>query len=366
MNLKTVFLVCTGLGRINRGYETFTQECFDALKNESVFDMYLFKGAGKESDKEKVISNVHRHHFLAKFFAKLIRKDAYFIEQFTFFVSFIWSLLKYKPSVVFYSDFILGTFLWNFRRLTDLKYHLLFSNGAPNGPPFSRCDMVQQLLPFYYDIAIEAGEPVSQQFLLPYGFAMPTPQTKSMTELRASLGIPQHSFVILSVGAINASHKRMNYLIDEIASLDRGNVFLLLLGQNTSETESIEKLAIDKLGTSFVIKNVTYENIGQYYRLSDLFVLCSLSEGFGRVYIEALSYGLPVIAHDYKVAREVMSDCATYVDMKKIGVLRNELVNAVLAGRNEDTKQHNIAYVKQNYAWEKLKDRYIEMINKLI
>lgn len=364
--MNKIFIVCTGLGRINRGYETFSQECFDVLKNEPEFDMYLFKGAGPESEKEKVVLNLHRHHFLANFFAKLIGKDAYFVEQFTFFLSFVWSLFKYKPSVVFYSDFILGTFLWNFRRLTGLKYKLLFSNGAPNGPPFSRCDLVQQLLPFYYNIAIQAGEPVSNQYLLPYGFAMPETRSESKTELRTLLGIPQNSFVILSVGAINASHKRMDYLIDEIACLGRGDVYLILLGQNTSEMELIEKLARENLGDSFLIKNVTYDQVSHYYYLSDLFVLCSLTEGFGRVYIEALSYGLPVIAHDYLVAREVMGDCATYVDMNVVGDLKNELSRAVLEGQSVNKKEQNITFVKQNYAWDKLKDRYVEMIKKLL
>ena len=29
--ISKVFLICSGLGRVNRGFESFTQECFDAL-----------------------------------------------------------------------------------------------------------------------------------------------------------------------------------------------------------------------------------------------------------------------------------------------------------------------------------------------
>ena len=44
-----VFLVCPGVGHVNRGYETFTRECFEALKADDRFDLFLFKGAGPGS-----------------------------------------------------------------------------------------------------------------------------------------------------------------------------------------------------------------------------------------------------------------------------------------------------------------------------
>ena len=39
-----VFLVCPTLGRINRGIESFTRECFDSLSKVSSLDVTLFKG----------------------------------------------------------------------------------------------------------------------------------------------------------------------------------------------------------------------------------------------------------------------------------------------------------------------------------
>ena len=41
---------------------------------------------------------------------------------------------------------------------------------------------------------------------------------------------------------------------------------------------------------------VTRQAVGNLYRRSDLFVLATISDGFALTQIEAMSYGLPVIA----------------------------------------------------------------------
>lgn len=46
------------------------------------------------------------------------------------------------------------------------------------------------------------------------------------------------------------------------------------------------------------------EDIGEVYAYSDIFLLTSFSEGWGRVVIEAASYGLPIVMTDVGLARE--------------------------------------------------------------
>src|SRR6185437_484660 len=145
------FIVCCGLGHVNRGYETFTRECFDALKDSSELDLILYKGAGKTEKKEVALWCLKRNGSVAKSLGNLFKKDAYYFEQLTFFISFIPSILLKKPDVIFFSDFILGCWLSHFKRILNLKYKLLFSNGAPNGPPFRLFDHVQQLLPVHLE-----------------------------------------------------------------------------------------------------------------------------------------------------------------------------------------------------------------------
>src|ERR1700750_581633 len=111
-----VFIVCTGVGHINRGYESFTKECFDALKDNDAFDLYLLKGGGKSTGKEIKISCIKRNTSLASFIDRITRKGTYWVEQFTFLIGMLSSIARYKPAVIYYSDFILGTYLWHVRK----------------------------------------------------------------------------------------------------------------------------------------------------------------------------------------------------------------------------------------------------------
>ncbi len=57
---------------------------------------------------------------------------------------------------------------------------------------------------------------------------------------------------------------------------------------------------------------VPQDQIAQVYRASDLFVFPSLCESFGFPLVEAMSAGLPIIAADTPVNREMCADAAAY------------------------------------------------------
>jgi 1,2-diacylglycerol 3-alpha-glucosyltransferase len=263
-----VFIVCTGLGHINRGYESFTRECFDALKDTNEFNLYLIKGGGKSIGNEIAVPNLPRRNKAAQFLAKILPTDSYTIEQVTFCMAMLPLILTKKPAVIFYSDFTLGTYLWHLRKYFKFKYKLLFSNGAPNGPPFKTEDHVQQLLPVYLEQAIQQGASVSMQTLLPYGFDIDIQERinsiHQKDQVRKHLGLSSTQKIILSVGAINKHHKRMDYLIEEIAKLEN-EYYLVILGQFEAETADLQRLASEKLAGRFTIANVSFQQVKDYY-----------------------------------------------------------------------------------------------------
>ncbi|MFM7358034.1 MAG: glycosyltransferase, partial [Sediminibacterium sp.] len=313
--MVTVFLVCSGLGNVQRGYESFTQECFEALEREThtSIEVFLFKGGGKSQNKEFVLPNLPRASWLAKKLGKILEKDSYFIEQFTFALSLLTYIYLKRPHVIFFSDFSVGTTLWHCRRMTGLPYKLIFCNGASYGPPFSRTDFVQHSTPVHYQMALDAGESPSKHFLIPQGIEI-IDQLKILSqEERFSLGhaleLPSDRPIILSVAAIDKTVKRIDYLISEVAQLSEPRPFLIMLGHQTTESPEIVNMGKQLLGKeNFLIKTVPMSEVTKYYQVADIFVLTSLKEGFGRVFVEAMSYGLPCIAHDYDVARFVLKD----------------------------------------------------------
>ncbi len=84
-----LFVVCSGLGRVNRGYESFARECFDALVDNPNLKVSLWKGGGCSKPKETVLWNLPRDSRIAKLLGKFTRRGSYFIEQLTFTLSLL-------------------------------------------------------------------------------------------------------------------------------------------------------------------------------------------------------------------------------------------------------------------------------------
>jgi len=370
-----VFLVCSGLGHIKRGFESFTQECFDALSQETSLDITLFKGGGRSSSKEITLWNLPREKWTAKLLAKLSNgksysNNPYFVEQASFCLSIIPYIFREKPDVIFFSDFALGTILWHWRRISKLSYKLLFSNGAPNGPPFTRMDHVQHLTPTHYQAALAVGELANKHSLVPYGIRIDKKYSPlgsvEQSALRQKLGLPIDRSVVLSVAAINKTHKRMDYLIQEVASLPEPRPYLLLLGQIDQESSEILELGHQLLGkTNFRADTVAPEELKDFYRAADIFVLASLNEGFGRVLLEAMANGLPCLAHDYEVAKFVLGNDGNFTDFTIKGNLAR-LIQQVLSQKIEQSNFLRYQSIYERFSWSVLKPRYIEMLHTVL
>ncbi|WP_373545974.1 glycosyltransferase family 4 protein [Chamaesiphon sp.] len=367
-----VFIICSGLGHIKRGYESFTQECFEALSQEPLLDIALFKGGGDSSDKEIVLWNLPRNAPLTQKISwitdKLFGRGAYFLEQSSFFLSLLPHLYFKKLDVVYLSDENLGNLLWHWQRLTKQSYKVLFSNGAPTSPSFLfRPDYVQQVVPVHLETALNAGVPAEKQSLVPHAVNIAselqilTPNERAA--LRYQLGLPEQQPLLLSVGAINRSHKRMDYVIREVASLPEPRPYLLLLGQQDAESPEIIKLGNELLGTDhFQTRSVALHEVNNYYKIADAFILASLIEGFGRVFLEAMCYGLPCLAHDYEVTRFVLEAEGNLANFELPGSLAKMIPQALAEADNISNRYriHQQAY--NRFSWEKLRPDYVKLI----
>lgn len=364
---KIVFIICSGVGHINRGYESFATELNEAIRGTTSFETILLKGRGEDIDNEKSLWCIKRTSNLGKLVGKLLGKDSYWLEQFTFSLSILLYAIKNKPDVIVYWDFHLGTFLWHFRRFLKFKYKLLFSNGAPNGPPFIRMNHVQQHLPTHFNVGIDGGTPIKKQTLLTAGIKISIAENKKLLEekilFRQKLLLPLDKKIIITVGTINKNHKRIDYVIDELSQMP-DDFFLVVLGQISNDTNEIIAEAENKIKGRFIIKNVPKEAVNNFYIASDFFVLASFSEGLPRVLPEALSFGLPCFVHDYAVTRETLLQYGHYIDAAKRGALAKAIIDF-------DSTVHKlpsaeiIQYAYNTYSWDILANSYIQMILKV-
>jgi len=103
---------------------------------------------------------------------------------------------------------------------------------------------------------------------------------------------------VISVGAIN-KRKGYEYLLTSIKEVLEKNreVNFLIVGKGPEE-QNIKKLAkeLDVLDNVTFIDYISEEKLPLYYSSSEFFVLASLHEGFGIVFIEAMACGIPVVS----------------------------------------------------------------------
>ena len=371
MTKVKILIVCTFLGIINRGFEVSAQENFNILSQESSFDVVLVKGGGEAGDKEitpwnPLLSDSVIAQKLAEGLGNSLRKKPIYVKKTSFFLSLLPLIAQEKPDVIYFSEIELGGLLAWWRRLTKQNYRLLFRNGANRLPPFP-FDLIQQLNPGYLQAALERGVPAQKQILLPSGFPIAAKLTTltpiEKENLQKQLGLP-NSPLLISVGAVNAKRKRMDYVIREVANLPEPRPYLLLLGQQDAETPQIFALGKQLLQDRFSIRTVPYREIVNYYRVADAFVFASIYEGLPRVYVEAMSQGLPCLVHDYDVSRFVLEDEGYFADLTVNGNL-TKLLTQVMSEEDLSKRHSRHRSVYERFSWDKLKPRYVDMIQDL-
>jgi len=122
------------------------------------------------------------------------------------------------------------------------------------------------------------------------------------------LSIPRPT--ILTVGALT-SYKNVLSVIKAVSYL---KVSYLLIGDG----EDRDKIsgALSKLGNEFSwIRSLTPDEIPAYYATSHIFCFTpDQQEAFGRVYLEAMSSGLPIVASDDPIRRSIIGKSGYYVN----------------------------------------------------
>ena len=206
---------------------------------------------------------IPRTSALAAAIGAVAGRNAYVAEQWSSFLPVVHQIRQFRPAVVFYSDANLGFLLYRLRRWIGVPYRLLFSNGGPCRPPFVRLDFVHQVNPVCLEEALRAGEPAEKHVMVPYGLRVGAPPREvdnaARRALRERLGLPPDRPLVLSVGWISRAHKRMHYVVEEVARLPAPRPFLMLLGAMDRSSDEIVRLANQRLGPEgFAARSVPY------------------------------------------------------------------------------------------------------------
>ena len=127
-------------------------------------------------------------------------------------------------------------------------------------------------------------------------------------------------------------HKNIHTLIDAFWILKSKHKILrklLIVGGRhlSAYTESIEsKIARLNLGQEVIITPyIEEEDLPAVYNLADLLVFPSLLEGFGLPLVEAMRCGVPIVASDTPVMKEITAGAAELVNPRNAKQLANKI-----------------------------------------
>ena len=114
---------------------------------------------------------------------------------------------------------------------------------------------------------------------------------------------------ILAVGRFSFGHKGFDILIKAFSVFVKTHPdwTLEIVGEGPEEALYRSLINEYELEKSIALHPFTKE-VQEYYAHSSMYVLSSRWEGFGLVMIEAMAHGLPVIASDLPITRELLKD----------------------------------------------------------
>ncbi|MBU1200731.1 glycosyltransferase family 4 protein [Patescibacteria group bacterium] len=139
-------------------------------------------------------------------------------------------------------------------------------------------------------------------------------------KLRQKMGVDE-KFSILFVGRM-IPPKGALLLAKAATSLSEIN--FLFVG-NGSDYTTIKKMSETNRNIR-LLGNVPYKNLHLYYNLADVFCIPSLyNEGWGRVIMEALACGLPVVASNLGAITEVIDDSVALIVSPKLEAITESI-----------------------------------------
>lgn len=358
-----VALVCPTVGQTRRGYERFMTDLFGLIRGD--VDATLFKGAGEPEPGEYVVPHMKRTGFVARMAGNRLRYTRYRLE-FASFAAALWPhLLRGKFDVVHAIDPALARPLAAMRGLVRSRYGLVFTDGGPapfDATPYA--DVVHYVTPAQEREAVARGAMAQKGSVLPVG--VDTSALAGMPDrdaLRRRHGVGPETFVILAVTSLNRHHKRVDYLIDEIAGIP-GDVLLWVdASVHPDGDASLIELARSRMGARFRHTHVASEQVGELYRLADVTVSAALHETFGMSLAEAMCAGLPVVAHDSPHFRWLLDGHGHLVDMASPGTLCATLTR-LRGHRDELRRPADGEGARRRFAWAGLKEGYLDLYRR--
>jgi L-malate glycosyltransferase len=217
------------------------------------------------------------------------------------------------------------------------------------------------------ELALASGIPATKVRLIYNGtntakFIRATPEEKQ--DLKQRFGLERYRFIFCSVGKVE-HRKGYDFLLEAWVQISKQfPCSALLIAGPGNESSNPYYQSLIKICSTNGLDNVQFlghiDNVHDYIRLSDCFVFCSRSEGFGTVLIEAMSSGVPVVATNIPgVTEDIIGDNP----LGRIAYSQNagdfaSLVKEVLLSADAETQKSATQLIRTKFSIEQISQTY--------
>ena len=217
-----------------------------------------------------------------------------------------------------------------------------------------------------YKASIEEGV-ISQKIIkIPNGISISAINQNAGISARSELGVPDDSFLILSVGRLSFEKGHIFLLQSVPVVIERFPKTQFIIAGDGLLKSKLEAEA-DRLGItdSFRFLGIRTD-VPQLLAASDIFVLPSRSEGLPMALLEAMAMSVPVIATDVGGINQVVKNQVTGLLIpSEDPVAIAESINELLEDKSKRTRLARAAkeIVVKNYSMEKMCLEYERLFN---
>lgn len=203
------------------------------------------------------------------------------------------------------------------------------------------------------------------------GVSVPEVKQPEIEKLRKKYSLREKDFIVLFVGRL-VKRKGIDDLMRAIKNIEDERIKLLIVGDGPKKEELVElRKKFGLLKKVIFVGRIPYRNVFPFYKLSDVFCMPSKYlrevgdvEGLGIVFLEAQSYGVPVIGTKSGGIPEA-------IDENRSGFLVPENAPDAIADRLSelinDRKKYRkmkiaaVQFINENFSWKKCVNQHIKL-----
>jgi glycosyltransferase involved in cell wall biosynthesis len=190
----------------------------------------------------------------------------------------------------------------------------------------------------------------------------------SSSSFKKKYGFADEDIILFTLTRLASTERYKGYdkVLDAMKSLQLPNLKYLIAGSCAADEKALILQTIEEHGLSnnvVMAGFVAEEELAAHFKMADIYVMPSSKEGFGIVFIEAMFYGLPVIAGnaDGSVDALLNGELGILVDPQSAAAVKDAIEKVL---NEPDHYKPDAALLKENFGYEVYKTKLNALLGR--